>query len=80
MASQRPVIVTDTPGCRETVDDNVNGYLVPPRDSDALARRMLDLLDINKAERFGIESLRLVRERFDVEKVNKAVLHILELD
>ena len=37
MSMERPVITTDTAGCRETVDDNINGYLVPVKDSNALA-------------------------------------------
>jgi glycosyltransferase involved in cell wall biosynthesis len=40
MAMARPVITTDAPGCRETVVDGVNGFLVPPRDVDALVRAM----------------------------------------
>ena len=33
-----PIVTTDAPGCRETVQPGVNGYLVPVRDADALAR------------------------------------------
>lgn len=35
-ASGRPIITTDNVGCRDVVDDGVNGYMVPPRDSMAL--------------------------------------------
>lgn len=45
MAFGRPVITTDAPGCRETVDEGVNGYLVPPRDPAALAEAMRRFLD-----------------------------------
>ena len=44
MAMARPVITTDAPGCRETVIEGKNGFLVPVRDADALAATM---------ERFG---------------------------
>lgn len=44
MATGRPVVTTDTPGCRETIDDRVSGYLVPPRDADALVRAMESFL------------------------------------
>lgn len=40
-----PVVVTDVRGCRQTVTDGVTGYLVPPRDPEALTQALLDLLD-----------------------------------
>jgi len=42
-ASGRPLLATDVPGCRELVEDGVNGFLVPPHDPHALAQRMLQL-------------------------------------
>lgn len=44
MSMGRPVITTDTPGCRQTVDERVNGILVPPGDAAALAAAMESLL------------------------------------
>ena len=40
MSMGRPVITTDAPGCRETVEDGVSGFLVPARDAEALAGAM----------------------------------------
>lgn len=40
-----PIVTTDVPGCREVVIDNENGYLVPPRDPDALAKAIEKLLN-----------------------------------
>jgi len=40
MSMGRPVITTDAPGCRETVEEGVNGFLVPVKDSQALAEAM----------------------------------------
>jgi glycosyltransferase involved in cell wall biosynthesis len=48
MAMERPVITTDTAGCRETVDENINGYLVPVKDSAALAGAMNNFIALNK--------------------------------
>ena len=47
----RVVITTDSVGCRETVEDGVTGWLVPPRDATALADRMLRLLATDAATR-----------------------------
>jgi glycosyltransferase involved in cell wall biosynthesis len=81
MATGRPIITTDAPGCRETVEHGVNGLLVPPRDSDALASTMLELLSASeeRIQSMADESLRIARERFDVHRVNDEILEILEL-
>jgi glycosyltransferase involved in cell wall biosynthesis len=47
MSMARPVITTDTAGCRETVDDQVSGYLVPVKDSKALAKAMNDFMQLD---------------------------------
>lgn len=75
MAIGRAVITTDAPGCRGTVVDGDNGFLVPVGDSEALYRAMRRFVEEPAlAQRMGAESLRLVREKFDVDKVNAAVL------
>lgn len=51
MSMERPVITTDTAGCRETVDEKINGYLVPVRDSSALATAMLKFIDLSKEDK-----------------------------
>ncbi|MCG5529230.1 MULTISPECIES: glycosyltransferase family 4 protein [Halorhodospira] len=75
MATGRAIITTDAPGCRETVEPGVNGVLVPPRDTAALAEAMETFIhEPERAERMGRESLRLARERYAVEKVNATIL------
>ena len=44
-AAGRPVVATDTPGCREVIDDGAEGLLVPPGDSAALAEALRKLLE-----------------------------------
>lgn len=44
-AAGRPIVTTDTPGCREVVEDGVNGFLVPLGDCVRLADRIEELLD-----------------------------------
>jgi glycosyltransferase involved in cell wall biosynthesis len=75
MAMARPVITTDAVGCRETVIDGVNGFLVPVRDSEALAASMLRFIDDRSLlASMGAASRRLAESRFDVTKVNAKIL------
>lgn len=78
MAMGRPVITTDVPGCRETVVEGENGYLVPPRDPVALADAMIRFVD-NPAliESMGAASRRLAQERFDVREINQRLCALL---
>lgn len=80
MATGRPIITTDAPGCRETVQHGVNGYLVPVRDPETLAARMRDMIDDpTRTAEMGEESLRIAREKYDVQKVNKQLIDYLRL-
>lgn len=75
MAMARPVITTDAPGCRETVVDGKNGFLVPARDAKALAEAMERfILQPELIERMGEASRKMAEERFDVHKVNRLIL------
>jgi glycosyltransferase involved in cell wall biosynthesis len=65
-----PIITTDSPGCNEVVEDGVNGILVPARDSAALCRAILRLLDQPELwRRYGAESRRRAIERFDLSVI-----------
>lgn len=69
-----PCIVTDVPGCRETVEHGRNGLLVPLGDVQALADAMVELLtDGERARRMGAEGRRIALERFDEQTVFKKV-------
>lgn len=71
----RPVITTDTPGCRETVVDGQNGYLVPPRDVEGLTDAMQRFLETPElAERMGARSREVAVDKYDVRKVNAVML------
>lgn len=71
MAMGRPAITTDAPGCRETVQEGISGFLVPVRDADALAAAMARFLrDPGLAARMGPEARRRAVEKYDVHKVN----------
>lgn len=78
MAIGRAVITTDVPGCRETVVDGINGYLVPRWNAEALAQKMLCFVgEPALAARMGEESRRLAEDRFDAEKVNQRLIQML---
>lgn len=80
MSMGRAVITTDAPGCRETVVDGVNGFLVPTRDAAALAQAMLDLIEHPESiVRMGKAGRSLAEEKFDVHKVNSAILSAMKL-
>ncbi len=79
LATGLAVVTTDSPGCRETVRDGVNGRLVPPRDGAALIHALRDLLsDRERTGSMGRASAVLARERFDVRLVNRAVVTRIE--
>lgn len=75
LAMGRPVITTDWVGCRETVDDGVNGMLVPVRDGAAVARAAEILArDRVLLERMGLASREIACSRFDVRSVNSDIM------
>ena len=78
MAMGRPIITTDNVGCRETVDEGVNGFLVRVRDGRALAEAMIRFVDRPELiAPMGAESRRLAEERFDVRRINRVILETL---
>lgn len=80
MATGRPIITTDAPGCRETVVNGMNGFLVPVRKADVLAEKMIYMIENrNEIEKMGRESLRMCKEKFDVNKVNEVILNTMNL-
>lgn len=80
LATGRAVVTSDAPGCRETVEDGVNGYLVPPRDASTLAERLLRFVaDPDTITRMGEASRSLAQRRFDVRIVNADMLDALGL-
>lgn len=75
MAMGRPVITTDMPGCRDTVVDGHNGFLVPPRDVEALISAMRRFIEEPELiEGMGAQSRGLGEERFDVRRCNALIL------
>ncbi len=65
-----PIITTDVPGCREIVEDGVNGFLIPVDDEAVLAERITDLLDNpDLCRTFGAAGRQKVENEFAQELV-----------
>lgn len=78
MAMGRPIITTDTQGCRETVEEGRNGFLVPVGDITALAEKMEWFLNNSESiEKMGQESLKIVSVKFDVRIINAEMTRIM---
>lgn len=72
-----PVITTDSPGCREAVVDNKTGLLVPPKDSNELAKAIVNLIDDeSKLKKMGSEARKMMEEKFDIRKITEQQLNI----
>lgn len=73
----RPVITTDSVGCRDTVVDGVSGFLIKPKDVDALADRLRRLIDDKPLRtRMGREARKYAEKYFDIEDVKRRHLEI----
>lgn len=80
MAMGRAIITTDTPGCRETVVEGENGFLVPIKNVDALVQAMERFIDDpSLIERMGMCSREIAEDKYDVHKVNAVMLREMGL-
>ena len=80
MAIGRPVITTNVPGCRETVIDGVNGFLVPKWNAEVLAEKIIYFIEHPGQIRvMGDASYKIAQEKFDADEVNQRLLKILEI-
>ncbi|OCR26291.1 glycosyl transferase family 1 [Pseudomonas syringae] len=71
MAIGRPVITTDVPGCRDTVVDGENGFIIPPFSVPDLVDKMVFFIENpDRIEPMGLESYSMAKARFDAVKVN----------
>jgi len=78
-SSGKPLITTDSIGCRDVVDDGVNGYLCKPRSSQDLANKLemfLNLSDNEKSD-MGDASRRKMKDEFDEKLVIEKYLGAL---
>tara|TARA_R110002049_G_scaffold234762_1_gene408061 strand:+ start:233 stop:1369 length:1137 start_codon:yes stop_codon:yes gene_type:complete len=77
-ACGNPIITTDSVGCRESVIEGINGFLIEPQNLDALVKPMeYFITNPNKIKEMGINSRKYAEERFDVDIINKDLLGII---
>ena len=79
-AMGKPIVTTDNVGCRETVDDGINGYLCEPRSTSSLVEK-LDLMISQSHEQrlqMGLESRTKVENEFDEKIVIKKYLEAVK--
>ncbi|MDY0277807.1 MAG: glycosyltransferase family 4 protein, partial [Acholeplasma sp.] len=76
----RPVITTNVPGCKETVIDGVNGFLVEKYDCIMLADKMITFIE-NKdlLQKFGDNSRQLAESKFSLNAINQQILLTMRL-
>ena len=75
-ASGRPIITTDRSGCKEVVDDGVNGYMILQKDSDALIVAIKKFIHLSEDEKrsMGVEGRYKVEQQFDRQIVVDAYM------
>lgn len=81
MAMSKPIITTNSPGCRETVEENINGFKVPPKNANALAKAMEKMIHLkvlgNQLNIMGQASRIKVEKEFSHEIVNQSYLDLI---
>lgn len=80
MSMGRPIITTDSPGCRETVIDSYNGFLIPAKNASALAASMKKFIQApDLIFQMGAASREVAEKKYNVHKVNQVLLANMHL-
>ena len=78
-ACGNPIITTDSVGCRESVKEGVNGFLIETQNLDALIKPMeYFITNPEKIKEMGINSRKYAEERFDVNIINSDLIKIIK--
>ena len=78
MSCGKPVITTDWVGTKEAVEDGKNGFLVPIKNSDALAEKMIELIEKPEmAKEMSKNSYEMCKQKFDVNIINDKMTTIM---
>lgn len=79
-AMGKPIITSNTAGCKDTVTDGITGYLCEPRDVDSLVSAMKKIILLDKSERLkmGLMGRKKMEKEYDVQIVIEHYLTTLE--
>jgi len=76
-AAGLPIVTTDVPGCREVVKNNINGLIVPPKNSILLSEALLFLINNSQVrKKMGQKSRKFAVEKFSLEIIIKSTLDL----
>lgn len=80
MSMEKPVITTDTAGCRETVDDGVNGFLVTLKSAESLAEAIKRMSNLTEEERrmMGTRGREKAMAQFDDKIIAQNIFEVVE--
>jgi len=77
-ACGNPIITTDSVGCRESVKEGINGFLIEPQNLEALVKPMEFFINNpKKIKEMGIKSRKYAEERFDVNIINNDLINLI---
>ena len=80
-ASGKPVITSDAAGCKDAVRDGYNGFLVPVKDVETLAERMVYFLNNpDKVKEMGKQAREFAETYFDYKKINDYIFNVVEVN
>lgn len=80
LAMAKPIITTDIPGCRETVDHMRNGFICIPKSQDSLIFACKQFLNLSTQERqeMGVQGRKKAESFFDIKDVQKVYFDLLK--
>ena len=79
-SASKPIITTNVPGCKDVVDDSVNGFLCEVKNSSSLEISLKSMIELNETKIYdmGLESKKIAQSRFDKDIVNSIYLKEIE--
>ena len=79
-AMEKPIITTNTPGCRDIIENGVNGLLVNINSPEEIEKAIIVIMrNFSQAQKFGKNARKTVVNNFDVSLINKQTLELYEI-